>query len=112
MFIEQDRFLSPNGTLTFIHCEARISQTLKYAILCSMQTPNADWTKWAETLSRFHIKGLVSWLLEAGEPFALIGAQLLYFGQPLFGNNHLKKMATFLENQEETRAFAAFLRKE
>ena len=77
-----------------------------------MQTPNANWIKWAETLSRFHLKGLVSWLLEAGEPLTLVGAQLLYFGQPFIGSDSVKDLARFLEDQEETRAFAAFLRKE
>ena len=104
--------ISVNGSLTLQLREAKISQTLKYAILCFMQTSNANWTKWAEILSHFHMRGLVGWLLEAGEPLALVGAQLLYFGQPFIGNDKVEEMATLLENQEETRAFAAFLRKE
>ena len=77
-----------------------------------MRTPSATWIKWAETLSRFNLEGLVSWLLEAGEPFMLVGAQLLYFGQPLLGSDRITDLAHFLEDKEETRAFAAFLRKE
>ena len=77
-----------------------------------MQTPITNWVKWSETLSRFHLKGLVGWLLEAGEPLALVGAQLLYVGEPFIGGSTVKELAAFLEDQEETRAFAAFLRKE
>lgn len=77
-----------------------------------MQMPSANWVKWSETLTRFHLKGLVGWLLEAGEPLILIGAQLLYVSEPFVGRNKVKELAAFLEDQEETRAFAAFLRKE
>ena len=77
-----------------------------------MQTPSANWIKWSETLSRFHLKGLVGWLLEAGEPLMLIGAQVLYVSEPFVGRNKVKELAALLEDQEETRAFAAFLRKE
>ena len=77
-----------------------------------MKMPGTNWTNWAETLSRFHLKGLVGWLLEAGEPLTLVGAQLLYFGQPFIGSDKVKDLAAFLEDQEKTRAFAAFLRKE
>ena len=102
----------PKGSLTAYCHEARIFQTLKYAILYRMQTPSANWIKWSETLSRFHLKSLMGWLLEAGEPLTLVGAQLLYFGQPLIDSNEVKDLAALLEDQEETRAFAAFLRKE
>lgn len=77
-----------------------------------MQTPNTNWIKWSENLSRFHLKGLVGWLLEAGDPLRLVGVQLLYIGQPFMRTNSVKNLAAFLEDQEETRAFAAFLRKE
>ncbi len=77
-----------------------------------MKLPNANWVQWAETLSRFHLKGLAGWFLEAGEPLTLVGAQLLYIGQPFIGNEQVNTLASFLENPEETRAFAAFLRKE
>jgi hypothetical protein len=100
------------GSLTLIIGKAKISQTLKYAILWCMRTPSAEWTKWAETLSRFQLDGIAAWLLEASEPLLLIGAQFIYFGQPVLGNERLTKFAQFLEDKEETRAFAAFLRKE
>lgn len=77
-----------------------------------MQTPSLTWEKWADTLTRFKVKSLVAWLLEAGEPLLLVGAQILYFGQPLLGHDRVKDLAEFLEDQEETRAFASFLKKE
>jgi hypothetical protein len=77
-----------------------------------MQNSNPTWRKWAEILARYKAKNLVAWLLEDGEPFVLVGAQMLYFGQPLLGNKNVENLARFLENKEETRAFASFLRKE
>jgi hypothetical protein len=103
---------STNGSLTLTRGEAKIVQTLKYAILYPMRTSRTEWTKWAETLSRFQLEGFAAWLLEASEPLMLIGAQFIYFGQPIFGSDRMTKFAQFLESQEETRAFADFLRKE
>ena len=77
-----------------------------------MQTPNANWIKWSENLSRLHLKGLAGWLLEAGDPLRIVGVQLLYIGQPFIRTDSVKNLAAFLEDKEETRAFAAFLRKE
>ncbi len=77
-----------------------------------MRSSSVLWAKWADTLTRFKAKSLVAWLLEAGEPLLLVGAQMLYFGQPIFGGERINDLAHFLENQEETRAFAAFLRKD
>ena len=98
--------------MTLIVGKAKISQTLKYAILCCMRTPSTEWTKWAETLSRFQLDGIAAWFLEASEPLLLIGAQFIYLGQPVFSSERLTRFAQFLEDKEETRAFAAFLRKE
>ncbi len=77
-----------------------------------MRKPSAEWNKWAETFSQFGVEGLVAWLLEIGEPLMLVGAQILYMGQPLLGHNRVVNLAHFLEDREETRAFAAFLRRE
>ncbi len=77
-----------------------------------MQKYSPTWSKWSDTFSRFHISGLVAWILDAGEPFALVGAQFLYLGQPFIGGDQIENLAAFLENREEVRAFAAFLRKE
>ena len=77
-----------------------------------MRTPIVTWSKWAETLSRFKIEGLVAWLLESGEPLMMVGAQMLYFGEPLIGHDRVNDLAHLLEDREEISAFAAFLRKD
>jgi len=77
-----------------------------------MQNPSMKWTKWSNTLARFKVKNLSIWLLEIGEPFMPIGAQLLYLGQPFLGYDRVKDLANLLEDKEEARAFKAYLKKE
>jgi len=77
-----------------------------------MQIPSVAWTEWADTLARYKAKSFVAWLLEVGEPLNIVGAQLLYFGEPLLGDERINDLAHFLEDQEKTRAFAIFLRKD
>ena len=72
----------------------------------------ADWSQWAESLRRFKLDGLASWLLEAGSPLALLGAQTLYISQPFLGGEKLESIAHMLEEEEETQAFAHYLRGE
>jgi hypothetical protein len=72
----------------------------------------ADWSQWAELLRRFKLDGLASWLLEAGSPLTLLGAQALYIGQPFVGGKQIESIAHMLEEDEETQAFARYLRGE
>ena len=69
-----------------------------------------NWHNWSETLRRFKLDGLASWLLEAGSPLNLLGAQTLYFSQPFVGGNQIESLAQMLEDEDETQAFAYFLR--
>jgi len=71
-----------------------------------------DWSQWAESLRRFKLDGLVSWLLEAGSPLTVLGAQALYIGQPFIGGKQIESLAHMLEEEEETQAFAHYLRGE
>jgi hypothetical protein len=68
-----------------------------------------DWSKWIETLHRFKLDGLASWVLEAGSPLKLIGAQALYISQPFVGGKQLNAIAHMLEDDEETQAFVQYL---
>jgi len=68
------------------------------------------WHNWSETLHRFKLDGLASWLLEAGSPLNLIGAQALYFSQPFIGGKQVESIAQMLEDKDETQAFVYFLR--
>lgn len=72
----------------------------------------AAWPQWAESLRRLRLDGLVAWLLEAGSPFALLGAQTVYITQPFLGESKLNLLAHMLEEEEETRAFVEYLRGE
>jgi hypothetical protein len=70
----------------------------------------ADWSRWADTLRRFKMDGLASWFLEAGSPLAVLGAQIVYISQPFVGGQQAETLARMLEDEQETRAFAAYLR--
>ena len=71
-----------------------------------------NWSRWAESLRRFKLDGLASWLLEAGSPLTLLGAQALYISQPFVGGKQIEPLAHMLEEEEETQAFAHYLRGE
>ena len=73
-----------------------------------MLPPRDDWIQWAETLRRYQLDGFVSWLLDAGRPFALLTAQVLYVARPFFGEG-VQAFAHTLESDNEARAFADFL---
>ncbi len=54
-------------------------------------------------------------LLDAGGPLNIIAAQLVIAGQPLLGSNHAgpwTALADLLENPDQARQFATFLREE
>ena len=72
----------------------------------------ADWSQWAESLRRFKLDGLASWLLEAGAPLTLLGAQALVVGQPFVTGEQIKSLAHMLEEDAETQAFVRYLRGE
>ena len=74
--------------------------------------PRAEWSKWAETLHRFKLDGFAAWLLEAGDPLTLVGAQAVYLSQPFLGGRKLDPLAHMLEEKEESQAFARYLRGE
>jgi len=72
----------------------------------------AEWSTWAETLRRFKLDGLASWFLEAGSPLSMLGAQMLYIGQPFLGGKQINTLAHMLEDEQETQAFVHYLRGE
>jgi hypothetical protein len=84
---------------------------IKICYTLSMQ-PRPEWSDWAETLRRFKVDGLASWLLEAGAPLTLLGAQALYISQPFVGGRGWTSFAHMLEEDEEVQAFARYLRGE
>jgi hypothetical protein len=74
------------------------------------------WQNWASFLQRWGLLAPASVILEAAGPLTTILAQLVYFGQPLFSRpvpeSQWQALAEMLENQAESRSFAAFLREE
>jgi hypothetical protein len=77
-----------------------------------MEENRSFWPKWAHFLQRWGLNGPAAALLEAAGPLTVIAAQLLYFGQPFVPGQQSLALAEMLENRQEGRAFAAFLREE
>jgi hypothetical protein len=79
-----------------------------------MNSQRANWPEWIEALRRRGLDGFAAWLLEAGGPVNIIGAQLLYISQPFIGSqagDGIRLVANLLEEEDEARAFAALLRR-
>lgn len=74
--------------------------------------PRSEWSTWAESLRRLKLDVVAAWLLEAGGPFTVLGAQAVYLSQPFMGGKKLNSLAHMLEEDEETQAFARYLRGE
>jgi hypothetical protein len=85
--------------------------SLKICYTLFMQS-HADWSHWAESLRRFKLEGLASWLLEAGAPLTILGAQAIYLSQPFLGGKEWNAFAHMLEQEEEVQAFARYLQGE
>lgn len=74
------------------------------------------WSGWAEILHRHGLENLTAFVLEAAGPFAVLGAQVLHFSDPLLRpaltDVQRKALTDLLEDRDEALAFAAFLREE
>jgi hypothetical protein len=77
-----------------------------------MKSPRIYWRQWAATLRRYQLHEFTASLLEAGGPLTLLAAQALYFGRGYFGSEQLTALAVMLEQDDESRAFAAYLTQE
>ncbi len=78
----------------------------------STMQPRSEWSKWAESLRRLKLDGFAAWLLEAGGPLTLLGAQAVYLSQPFIGGKKLDSLAHLLEEEQESQACARYLRGE
>jgi hypothetical protein len=85
--------------------------------LCYTVTMDADrhiWREWASFLQRWGVDRWVASFLEAAGPFNILGAQLIYLGQPIFGQNlsreSMNALTRLLEDTIYTRAFVDYLR--
>ena len=78
-----------------------------------MYSSRTYWSAWMNSLHRLRLEGFAAWLLEAGGPFNVLGAQLLYIGQPFFStstSDNIHALANLLEQEDEYRAFIALLK--
>ena len=89
----------------------------RYMDLCYTVRMNADqhiWQVWASYLQRWGVRDWAAHVLEAVGPLAILGAQVVYIGQPLLYQSvpegHLDALARLLEDSNNTRAFVDFLR--
>lgn len=77
-----------------------------------MQTPRDYWSAWAERLQTWKLDAIAAWLLEAGGPLTVLGAQALYFTRPFFNSPQVQILAKMLEEDDEARSFADYLRQD
>ena len=76
-----------------------------------MQKPGPTWSEWAITLQKLKLDSIAAWLIEAGAPLTLLGAQALYFSAPLLGKRS-EELAALLEDESQAQQFVAYLRGE
>ena len=78
-----------------------------------MNSQRANWPEWIAALRRRGLDGFAALLLEAGGPINIIGAQMLYIGEPFASpqaSAGIHALANLLEEEDEARAFAALLK--
>jgi hypothetical protein len=71
------------------------------------------WPLWINSLRKHGMTDLAAWLLEAAGPLNILGAQVLYLGQPFVppvANPGWHALANLLEREDEAKAFAALLK--
>jgi hypothetical protein len=82
----------------------------------SIAETRSAWLGWAEFLRRRGLENLAAFVLEAAGPLTVLGAQALYFSDPLLRpaltGVQLNALAGLLEDRDEALAFAAFLRED
>jgi hypothetical protein len=81
-----------------------------------MENDRHIWRVWAGFLQHWGVCGWLASLLEALGPLSILGAQIIYIGQPLLRyalpTEHLEALTRLLEDTPNTRAFANYLREE
>lgn len=77
---------------------------------------NAVMQSWAARLKQWQVHQVAATVLEAAGPLKIIGAQLVFIGQPLFSGllsgKQLDTLAGLLEEPDKTRQFIQILRED
>jgi hypothetical protein len=72
------------------------------------------WRDWARFLHRWGMSEWTASFLEAAGPLNLLGAQLVYLGQPILSSamsdDHLNALTRVLEDSSCTQDFVLYLR--
>lgn len=72
------------------------------------------WKVWAKGLQRWGIRDLVATFLEAIGPISILGAQVVYLGQPfirsLVSEGTISALTQLLEDPDEAKEFSQYLR--
>ena len=81
-----------------------------------MDTNHHIWRVWANALHRWGLLNLVASFLEAAGPLSLIGAQVIYVGQPILSSivpsGHLDALTNVFEDDGQREEFVVYLREE
>ena len=74
------------------------------------------WSDWARYLQRWGLRRPAAIVLEAAGPLTVLLSQTIYLAQPFMRSGlqegEWEALAALLENRQESRDFADFLRKE
>ncbi len=74
------------------------------------------WQTWVDNLRRWRLLDFAAWFLDSASPAHLVGAQLVYIGEPLLEafvpRGQFKALAALLEKPDQAQAFIAYLREE
>jgi len=74
------------------------------------------WRVWVRNLHRWGLQDITAAFLEATGPLLILGAQLVYIGQPFFkgwtSSDNIQAIANILEDTEQRQAFISLLREE
>lgn len=81
-----------------------------------MNVNRASWEDWAQFLHQHDLQRPVAFLLEAAGPLNMLMAQMIYLGSPLLASgrmaDRLQSFAQLLEDPDQVRSFAAYLKQE
>jgi hypothetical protein len=72
------------------------------------------WRGWSTSLRQWGLEDVVAQVLDSAGSLTVFFAQLVYFCQPFLYNilpsKHLQGLADILEDRDQAKAFAAYLR--
>lgn len=81
-----------------------------------MQKDTSFWSDWAAFLKKWGLDEITAALLDGAGPVHVLLAQFLYMGRPLLGelfsSDRLNALEGMIEDRDESRSFAAYLREE